>query len=169
MNNDIIIIKNQEKCLVYDRAVSTSGISWEDLKTWYDESFNNGVELNERLRESLDSPPERLFYDPKLEKERIKKIFEHQRMDFLMVLSESQRIVIEIDGIQHYSEYIKGKQRHYASVDKYAEMVAAHREMTLAGYDVYRFGGKELHDEVQGKGIIKNFFKMLFEKYSIIE
>ena len=38
-----------------------------------------------------------LYYDPKLQKDRIKKIFEHQRMDFLMLFSESQRVVIEID------------------------------------------------------------------------
>lgn len=46
-------------------------------------------------------------------------------------------------------------------------MVAAQREMTLAGYDVYRFGGKELYDVSVGKNVIKRFFKMLFEKYHI--
>ena len=52
-------------------------------------------------------------------------------------------------------------------MDKYSEMVAAQREMTLAGYDVYRFGGKELHDASIGKTKIRNFFKMLFEKYQV--
>ena len=80
-----------------------------------------------------------LYYDPKLQKDRIKKIFEHQRMDFLMLFSESQRVVIEIDGVQHYAEYVEGNKKHYASVDKYADMMAAQREMSLAGYDVYRF------------------------------
>ena len=68
-------------------------------------------------------------------------------MDFLMIISEHERVVIEIDGVQHYADYVKGNTKHYASVDRYAEMVAAQREMTLAGYDVYRFGGKELHNQ----------------------
>ena len=55
-------------------------------------------------------------------------------MDFLMLFSESKRIVIEIDGIQHYAD----PQSHSASVDKYAAMVSAQRDMTLAGYEVYR-------------------------------
>lgn len=197
LNNDIKIISNQDKCLVYDKGVMNSGISWNRLENWYDEKLyilDTGMDLKKRLRESLDSPPEFLFYDtyieimeerqgripallpqvylyydPKLKRERIKKIFEHQRMDFLMIFSETQRVVIEIDGIQHYANYIQGNSKHYASVDKYAEMVSAQREMTLAGYDVYRFGGKELYDELVGKNIIKKFFNMLFEKYRILD
>ena len=84
-----------------------------------------------------------------------------------MIFSETQRVVIEIDGVQHYADYVQENARHYASVDKYAEMVAAQREMTLAGYDVYRFGGKELHDASIGKTKVRNFFKMLFEKYQV--
>lgn len=197
LNNDIKIISNQDKCLVYDKNVLNTGISWNELKNWYDERLyilDTGIDLKARLRESLDSYPEYLFYDtyieimekcqgeipallpqvylyydPKLERNRIKKIFEHQRMDFLMIFSEAQRVVIEIDGVQHYADYIHGNSRHYASVDIYAEMVSAQREMTLAGYDVYRFGGKELYDASVGKNIIKGFFKMLFEKYQISE
>ena len=193
LNNDIKIISNPDECLVYDKNVSNVGISWNELRKWYDKRLyilNTGMDLKERLRESLDSSPEYLFYDtyieimeecqgeipallpqvylyydPKLERNRIKKIFEHQRMDFLMIFSETQRVVIEIDGVQHYADYIHGNSRHNASVDKYAEMVSAQREMTLAGYDVYRFGGKELHNASVGKNIIKRFFKMLFEKY----
>ena len=195
LNNDIKIVSNQDQCLVYDKNVPNSGISWTELQNWYDEKLfllDQGIDLKERLRDSLDSVPEYLFYDtyieimernqgvvpallpqvylyydPKLQKDRIKKIFEHQRMDFLMIFSEAQRVVIEIDGVQHYADYVKGNTRHYASVDKYAEMVSAQREMTLAGYDVYRFGGKELYDASVGKEIVKRFFEMLFEKYKI--
>lgn len=196
LNNDIRIVRNQEQCLVYDKKVSNDGISWNKLQEWYDEKLyvlDTGYDLKDRLRETLNSPPEILFYntyleimeefkgeipallpqvylyyDPKLEKNRIRKIFEHQRMDFLMIFSESQRVVIEIDGVQHYADYTQGNIKHYASVDKYAEMVAAQREMTLAGYDVYRFGGKELYDVTNGKNVIKKFFEMLFEKYQIL-
>ena len=195
LNNDIKIVSNVDKCLVYDKPVLKSGISWNQLKDWYDEKLfvlDTGKELEDRLGESLDSPPEVLFYetyieiaekfkgdlpallpqvylyyDPKLEQDRIKKIFEHQRMDFLMIISEHERVVIEIDGVQHYADYVKGNKKHYASVDKYAEMVAAQREMTLAGYDVYRFGGKELYNQTIGKSVIRQFFVKLFEKYKI--
>lgn len=195
LNNDIRIIRNQDQCLVYDKNVDNLGISWNQLKNWYDEKdsiWDAGTDLKVRLRESLDSPPEILFYDtyieimekhqgeipallpqvylyydPKLARKRLKKIFEHQRMDFLMIFSEKQRVVIEIDGVQHYSEYVRENTKHYASVDKYAEMVAAHREMSLAGYDVYRFGGKELYNTSMGKRIVKEFFEKLFEKYQV--
>lgn len=197
LNNDIKIISNREHCLVYDKNVMNTGISWNELQTWYNDGLywlDTGQDLKGRLRDSLDSHPEYLFYDtyieivekyegkvpallpqvylyydPKLEKDRIKKIFEHQRMDFLMIFSDSQRVVIEIDGVQHYADFVPGNSKHYASVDKYAEMVSAQREMTLAGYDVYRFGGKELYNTSVGKNIIKRFFKMLFEKYQILD
>lgn len=124
LNNDIKIISNQDECLVYDKNVLNTGISWDELENWYDEKLyilDTGMDLKKRLKESLDSPPEHLFYDtyieimekshgavpallpqvylyydPKLEKDRIKKIFEHQRMDFLMILSETQRVVMKL-------------------------------------------------------------------------
>lgn len=88
-------------------------------------------------------------------------------MDFLIIFSDNQCVVIEIDGIQHYADYVEGNSKHYASVDKYAEMVAAHREMSLAGYDLYRFGRKELYDAESGKRKVHSFFKALFEKYGL--
>lgn len=186
LNNDVKIVTNEEHCLVYDQEIGYDGVTWEKLKKWYDDNLltlSKGMGLTVFMRNSLsqDSPPERIFfdtymsefaeknakypalfpqvwlyYDPKLQMERIKKIFEHQRMDFLLILSDSKRIVIEIDGVQHYS-----------SVDKYAEMVSAQRDMTLAGYEVYRFGGKELHNEAQAKVKVKRFFRDLFAKHGI--
>lgn len=51
-------------------------------------------------------------------------------------------------------------------------MMKAHREMGLAGYDVYRFGGRELrvNDSVSEQQIIEElceFFDSLFEKYYV--
>lgn len=72
-----------------------------------------------------------------------------------MLFSESRRIVFELDGVQHYSadEQLPGRHHpdHLASVDKYARMVSAQRDMTLAGYEVYRFCGKELPETYQGR------------------
>ena len=89
-----------------------------------------------------------------------------------MLFSDSQRVVIELDGVQHYSDETIPKQNskykyHIASVSKYASMVAAQREMTLAGYEVYRFGGKEFEDHVKAKVMVEQFFKDLFNKHGI--
>lgn len=62
-------------------------------------------------------------------------VYTHQRMDFLMLLPNGIRVVIEIDGKQHYSK------NDIASPKLYAEMMANTRELQLKGYEVYRFGG----------------------------
>jgi len=49
-------------------------------------------------------------------------------MDFLFVLSNSTRIVIEVDGKQHYSD------DNISSPKKYAEMVSLDRDLKLLGY-----------------------------------
>lgn len=196
LNNDVTIINNADKCLVYDEPIGGREITWKELQDWYDNGLyelDTGMDMVTFMRNSLvDSPMEQLFfdtylemtvgkeeripalfpqvwlyYDPKLQKDRIKKIFEHQRMDFLMLFSESQRVVIEIDGVQHYADYVAGNKKHYASVDKYADMMAAQREMSLAGYDVYRFGAKELYDPAIGKRKVRAFFEGMFSKYGI--
>ena len=84
--------------------------------------------------------------------------------------------MIEIDGKQHYAEdeIVPGTgHKHYASPKRYAEMMKAHRAMSLAGYDVYRFGGRELWVNAADpeEAIIErihDFFDSLFEKYYVI-
>lgn len=142
--------------------------------------------LVQRLSQSLDSKPEDIFlrtyynyiykqrnnnlpalipqvychYDPKTAKMRDGQVYVHQRMDFLLLLPGNARIVIEIDGKQHYSDD-GGK----ASPQKYAEMVEGDRLLKLYGYDVYRFGGYEFADFQTVRTTIEGFIKLLFEKY----
>lgn len=82
-------------------------------------------------------------------------------MDFLLLFSNQQRIVIEIDGKQHYSN------GDISSPKLYAGMVNADRELKLRGYEVYRFGGYEFLDEEKVKETIKEFFERLFSKHCI--
>ena len=105
-------------------------------ETWMLQAYYN---LKKELGIDLPAliPQVYLYYDPQALKQRGYKLFEHQKMDFLMILSHKDRIVIEIDGKQHYAEGTT------ASPKLYSEMVRAHREMSLLGYDVYRFGGYE--------------------------
>lgn len=81
-------------------------------------------------------------------------------MDFLLLLPERQRIVIEVDGKHHFSE--EGKP----SLKAYSDMVSADRELRLAGYEVYRFGA----NEVVGDGLetkITDFFDKLFRLHRV--
>lgn len=199
--NDIKVVKTNG-ALIYDQGIPDKGISWEILANWY-ESLGEGnteSQMAHLFYNCLDSEPEKLFYkayisylkahgrhipalipqvymyyDPKTKDQREWQLFEHQKMDFMMIISPSQRVVIEIDGYQHYAEdeEVPGTQhKHYASPARYAEMMKAHREMSLAGYDVYRFGGREfwVNNFTPEEDIIKNisiFFDKLFEKYFI--
>lgn len=96
-------------------------------------------------------------------------------MDFMFVISQQHRVVVEIDGIQHYADdkYIKGTYYKCADVNGYAQMMKAHREMVLDGYDVYRIGGKELYvgsdgNEESAKQVVYEFLEGLFRKYRVI-
>lgn len=46
-------------------------------------------------------------------------------------------------------------------------MMVNTRKLQLKGYEVYRFGGYEFMDSQQMKQTVRDFFEMLFKKYSI--
>ncbi|MEC0089934.1 AbiJ-related protein [Paenibacillus macquariensis] len=146
--------------------------------------------LYKRLLKSLDSEPEEklfyyyfecfrnilgdefpalipqvyLHYDPYTVKKMngTNHLF-RQRMDFLLLLPNNIRIVIEVDGKQHYSDETK------SSPKKYADMMEADRDLRLNGYEVYRFGGQEFVDSNKQKDLINSFFVRLFNKHSILK
>lgn len=84
-----------------------------------------------------------------------------QRMDFLLLLPNRHRIVIELDGVEHYSD-----GHGNADKKKYAEMMEEDRKLRLAGYEVYRFGGAEFTDKEKAREDLKSFFNSLFSKYT---
>jgi len=143
--------------------------------------------LYRRLKGSLNSQPERFFFRSyfKTFKRRlgdrlpalVPQVYLHydpytfkildgnkrlprQRMDFLFLFSPYERIVIEIDGRQHYAT---GDQ---ASPMLYAEMVSADRKLRLAGYEVYRFGGSEFVND-RCEQLVEGFVADLFRKHGI--
>jgi len=94
-----------------------------------------------------------LHYDPKAQTLRgSTPPLGRQRMDFLLLLPERRRVVIELDGKQHYSD--DGR----AAPKKYADMVREDRRLRLAGYEVYRFGGYELKDHGEAAEMLTGFF-----------
>ena len=78
-------------------------------------------------------------------------------MDFLLLLPGRQRVVIEIDGKQHYAD------GETASPQRYATMVAEDRNLRLLGYEVYRFGGHEL-SEGDPRAIVEPFLNRLIKR-----
>ncbi|MET7543064.1 hypothetical protein [Streptomyces sp. NPDC005507] len=91
-----------------------------------------------------------------------------QRMDFLLLAPDRSRIVIEVDGVQHYGiadpPDEKGRVTHRAVPRLYAEMVAEDRRLRLAGYEIYRFGGWELTTP-GGEQILDAFFTELLARH----
>ncbi|TNE61357.1 MAG: hypothetical protein EP341_00775 [Sphingomonadales bacterium] len=189
INNDLVILSGEESCLVYDRPIAASGLLWSELVAWWGEATPgaDAANLGARLQESLASDAERklfatyfkayrsflgealpallpqvyLHYDPAIVKTlRHRLPLPRQRMDFLLLLPNRQRIVIEVDGKHHFSE--NGR----ASLKVYADMVSADRELRLSGYEVYRFGANELVGD-NAEARITDFFDKLFRLHNI--
>lgn len=204
VNNDIVILRNAEHCLVYDEPIGDGGLRWNELVKWW--AIKEHLEpsdpstrklLGERLAQSLASAPERrlfsayfkilrpllnddlpalvpqvyLHYDPitlrELRARGESQRFDIQRMDFLLLLPQRARVIVEIDGQQHYSTSIAMSAK--PSPAEYARTVRSDRHLRLAGYEVYRFGGYELRDEPTTATAVEEFFSRLFRRHKILE
>jgi hypothetical protein len=84
-----------------------------------------------------------------------------QRMDFLMLLPDNNRVVIELDGQQHYSK--DGK----ADPQLYSKTMEEDRKLKLSGYQIFRFGGIDFVDKTTALKTMDNFFKQLLAHYDI--
>lgn len=82
--------------------------------------------------------------------------------DFLMLMRGRRRLVLESDGKQHYAD-----DDGRASPRRYAEMVAAARDLHLAGYEVVRFGGAELQSQEQSLPMLRSYFTRLFTAHGL--
>ena len=194
VDNDVEIVTNAEKVLVYDRPIGNEGLRWRELQRWWGETNGIAIEqeakqtLYRRLLESLPdrSPPQRLLFesyhrgfrsavpdlpallpevwlhwDPKTVKERGRDALFRFRMDFLLLLPHGVRVVLEVDGKQHYAD-----ERGVADVKRYAQMASADRDLKLSGYEVFRFGGSELQGD-SGAVLVKSFFEALFKRHRV--
>ncbi|MGW7073081.1 hypothetical protein ACWGII_40250 [Streptomyces sp. NPDC054855] len=110
-----------------------------------------------------------LHYDPYTRRSgKQSGALHRQRMDFLLLTPDRARIVIEIDGVHHYSRKSpsdeNGRITHIAAPQLYSEMVAEDRRLRLAGYEIYRFGGWEL-TQPQSEQIVTDFFSELLRRH----
>lgn len=104
-----------------------------------------------------------LHWDPKTLRERGAGALLGQRMDFLILAPNNQRIILEVDGITHYTD-AHGKP----SPARYAKNTSYDRDMQLRGYSVYRFGGYELMaDRKAVKAMLADFFERMFAKHHV--
>jgi hypothetical protein len=128
-------------------------------------------QFSEKLGPRLPAllPQVYLHYDPvslrELERRGETKRFLVQRMDFLLLLRDRVRVVLEVDGQQHYSEGEEPATKPSPAV--YAETVKADRALRLAGYEVYRFGGYELMDRDRAGRAVQEFFNGLFRRHGV--
>lgn len=194
LDNDVEIVTNADKVLVYDRPIGNDGLRWNDLQQWWSDTEQIADttqakrSLYARLKASLprNSPPQSLLFDaffkgfrgavpnlpallpevwlhwdPRTVKERGPDALLRFRMDFLLLLPQGVRVVIEVDGKHHYADTVGS-----ADVLRYAQMVKADRELKLVGYEVFRFGAAELLAPAS-KAEVKDFFEKLFKRYGV--
>jgi len=194
LDNDVEIVSNADKVLVYDRPIGNDGLRWSDLQQWWSdtEQISDATQakrsLYARLKASLpsNSPPQLLLFDaffegfrsavpalpallpevwlhwdPRTVKERGPDALLRFRMDFLLLLPQGVRVVLEVDGKHHYAD-ASGN----ADVQRYAQMARADRDLKLAGYEVFRFGTAELQTP-RAKAYVKTFFEALFKRYGV--
>ncbi|MFI9644553.1 hypothetical protein ACIG87_31670 [Micromonospora sp. NPDC051925] len=156
------------------------------------------TQLYRRLRQSLpeNSPPQRLlfdlyyeihgaavhylpallpevwlYWDPQTVKMRGPAALLQLRMDFLLLVPGGGRIVLEVDGRNHYAverRTAQTGQQWIADPPTYARTMAGSRKLTLAGYEVHRFGAHELLDRRQGRVTLTAFFADLFHRHHVI-
>jgi very-short-patch-repair endonuclease len=194
LNNDIEIVTNSDKVLVYDLPLGVDGLRWRDLQSWWaereevldDDDAKRSLYL--RLRGSLPktSPPQALLFDafyrgfgdavpdlPALLPEvwlhwDAKTVQERGRLALLRFRMDF--LLLLPHGIRVVIE-VDGKH-HYSGSDgvadgaRYSAMAAADRELKLAGYQVFRFGAEELRGDA-ARGVVKAFFDRLFKRYGV--
>ncbi|MFJ9683999.1 hypothetical protein ACIRP2_39310 [Streptomyces sp. NPDC101194] len=194
MDNDIDIVGDPENQLVYDRPTPDHGLRWRDLQAWWQDTrkipddAEAKVSLYKRLHRCLpdNSPGQQNFFgayhhvlgdrvydlpvllpevwlhwDHSTVRERGPQALLRSRMDFLLLLPHRQRIVLEVDGSQHYTRD-RGQRPDTA---KYAEMVAADRDLRLRGYEVFRFGHDELEEPHDAHALMERFLPALFQRF----
>ncbi|MFF7489491.1 hypothetical protein ACH4MW_36745 [Streptomyces luteogriseus] len=102
-----------------------------------------------------------LHWDHRTVKERGPEALLRSRMDFLLLLPHGQRVVLEVDPALH------PRPRHTLDTGKYADIVAADRDLKLRGYDVFRFGHDELQHLDATQALLRQFLPDMFRRFKV--
>jgi very-short-patch-repair endonuclease len=103
-----------------------------------------------------------LHWDPKTVRTRGPQALLRHRMDFLLLLPHGERVVLEVDGSQHFT-----RPDGQSDTVKYADTMRGDRELKLSGYEVFRFGATELLDPARAEFLLKQFFTDLFQRFDV--
>ncbi|WP_330323441.1 hypothetical protein [Streptomyces anulatus] len=101
-----------------------------------------------------------LHWDPKTLRQRGAHAMQNLRMDFLMLLPGTRRVVLEVDGMQHYTRN-GGTEPDSA---QYAATMAGDRDLKFRGYEVFRFGHDELRVRERAQPVLAGFFATLLDR-----
>ncbi len=151
--------EKQAKRSLYKRLRASLPENSPPQVTLFDSFFEGFQKAVPRLPALL--PEVWLHWDPKTVKERGPDALLRFRMDFLLLLPQGVRVVIEVDGKHHYAN-----ESGAADAKRYAEMVRADRDIKLAGYEVFRFGAADLLTP-EAKADVKTFFEALFRRFRV--
>jgi hypothetical protein len=188
LNNDLELTENSGGCLVYDRPLAESGLTWRQLTAWWagDDNLDGedeqarGRELYRRLAASLDNGAEKFFFvrycaryqssgfgSPAL----IPQVYLHYdpytRHRGGTLARQRMDFLLLLPGHRRVVLEVDGihhyadRQTRIADPALYAQMAAADRKLRLAGYEVYRFGGQELADKRVAGPMLDEFFASL--------
>jgi len=195
IDNDIEIVENADKVLVYDRPIRTDGIRWRDLQAWWmdSEQLTDEVEgkksLYQRLIRSLpsNSPPQRNLYDlyheihgtavpdlPAL----LPEVWLHWDPVSAKVRGPKALLRFRMDFLlllPHGERIVieVDGAHHFTSPEgrpdgtKYADNMRGDRDLKLNGYEVFRFGATELLDRERARSLLEQFFKDLFRQFNV--
>ena len=196
IDNDIEIVANADKVLVYDRPIAASGLRWRDLQAWWKDAQQIAshdqakTSLYRRLASSLPrtSPPQRnlfaLYHEihgaavrdlpallPEVWLHWDHKTAKERGRDAL--LRFRMDFLLLLPHGQRVVLEVDGAH-HFASPDgrrpdpaRYADGVRGDRDLKLAGYEVFRFGASELHDREQARDLLQAFFVDLFQRFGV--
>lgn len=196
IDNDIEIVENADKVLVYDRPIGSAGILWRDLQAWWKDTHQLADDdeakrsLYQRLAASLpcSSPPQRNLYDlyhqihgtavpglpallPEVWLHWDPKTVRQRGRDAL--LGHRMDFLLLLPHGQRVVLEVDGSH-HYATPDRerpdparYAANMRDDRELKLSGYEVFRFGATELQDPGPARDLLEAFFADLFRRFGV--
>jgi very-short-patch-repair endonuclease len=194
VNNEIEIVTNADKVLVYDRPIGADGLRWADLLEWWSakEQITDQAEAKKslylRLRDSLptNSPPQRRLFEafykgfgqavphlpalvPEVWLHWDPQTVNRRGRDALFRFRMDFLLLLPhrvrvVIEVDGKHHYCDGEGR--GDVDRYAAMMHADRDLRLAGYEVFRFGAAELMSS-EADLLVKNFFEALFKRHAI--
>lgn len=194
VNNEIEIVTNADKVLVYDRPIGAAGLRWADLLEWWSakEQITDPAEAKKslylRLRDSLptNSPPQRSLFEafyrgfgqavphlpalvPEVWLHWDPQTVNRRGRDALFRFRMDFLLLLPhrvrvVIEVDGKHHYCDGEGR--GDVGKYAAMMHADRDLRLAGYEVFRFGAAELLSS-EADQLVKNFFEALFKRHAI--